>query len=215
MAGRDREFTVWYTFAMQSTGPATRARILASAYDRFYREGYGRTTMDAIAEASGVTKRTLYQHFDSKDALLGAVLAEQNARALTLVRDWAGEAAAATPAELVLTIFEGLGRWASRPRWLGSGYTRLAMELADMPGHPARRMAAGHKRAVEDWLAAELARLAVPEPDRRACELMLLMEGCTSLILIHGDPGYAVQAGQAACALIGRAAGARTAPAEP
>lgn len=214
MTGRDREFTVWYTVAMQTSGPATRARILASAYDRFYREGFGRTTMDAIAEASGVTKRTLYQHFDSKDALLGAVLAQQNDRALALVRRWAGEAAA-TPEDLVATIFEGLGRWAARPRWLGSGYTRLAMELADLPGHPARRMAAGHKRAVEDWLGAEFARLAVPEPALRARDVMLLMEGCTSLILIHGDPGYAVQAGQAACVLVGRGAGDRAAPAQP
>lgn len=214
MAGRDREFTVWYTFAMQSTGPATRARILAAAYDRFYREGFGRTTMDAIAEASGVTKRTLYQHFDSKDALLGAVLAEQNDRALTLVRRWAGEAAA-TPEDLVATIFEGLGRWAARPRWLGSGYTRLAMELADMPGHPARRMAAGHKRAVEDWLGAEFTRLAVPEPALRAAEVMMLMEGCTSLILIHGDRDYAVLAGHAARALVGRDAGDRAATPVP
>jgi hypothetical protein len=86
------------------------------------------------------------------------------------------------------------------------------MELADMPGHPARRMAAGHKRAVEDWLGAELARLAVPEPARRACEVMLLLEGCTSLILIHGDRNYAVQAGYAARALVGRSAGDRAAP---
>ncbi len=45
--------------------------------------------------------------------------------------------------------------------WLGSGFNRVMMELADMPGHPARLSASQHKKAVEAWLAAELNLRAV------------------------------------------------------
>ena len=181
---------------MGRSGETTHARILAEAYRLFYRRGYMRVSIDAVAEAAGVTKRTVYQHFESKDALVGALLSAQEADALALISDWGSEAA--SEAELVANIFGGLNRWASRPHWLGSGYTRLAMELADLPGHPARRIARRHKRAVEDWLTTRLTALDCPTPAERSRELMLLIEGALSLTLIHGDRDYATAAQRAA-----------------
>jgi hypothetical protein len=61
-----------------------------------------------------------------------------------------------------------------------------------------------HKGAVEAWIAGELARLGTPEPEAAAREVVLLMEGCISLVLIHGEPGYAEAAGRAALRLIAR-----------
>jgi AcrR family transcriptional regulator len=188
---------------MGRSGEATRARILERAYRLFYREGFTRVGMDAIAAAAGVTKRTLYLHFDSKDALAAAVLDHQHERVLASVRRWAPEPPR-TPEELIAAIFGGIARWARTPRWLGSGYTRLSMELADLPGHPARVVARRHKGAVEAWIAEELARLGTPDPEAAAREAVLLMEGCISLVLIHGEPGYAEAAGRAALRLIAR-----------
>ena len=93
--------------------------------------------MDGIAAAAGVTKRTLYYHFESKDAVLAAVLDRQSEHALALFRRM-GRKPAASQAELLDVVFGGIERWAAKRRWLGSGYTRLTMELADLPGHPAR-----------------------------------------------------------------------------
>jgi AcrR family transcriptional regulator len=183
-------------WGMGRSGEVTHARILAAAYRLFYRRGFGRVSMDAVAEGAGVTKRTVYQHFDSKDALVGALLAEQESEALALVREWG--TAATSEAELIGGMFGGLDRWAARPRWLGSGYTRVALELADLPGHPARVVARRHKRAVEDWLTDRLRAFACPWPEARARELMLLMEGALTLMLIHGDRGYAIAAWRAA-----------------
>jgi len=75
------------------------------------------------------------------------------------------------------------------------------MELADLPGHPARRAAHQHKAAVEGWLAERLAALGARRPEELAREVMLLTEGCLSLILIHGDPGYAEAGARAAVRL--------------
>jgi AcrR family transcriptional regulator len=179
---------------MGRSGEATQARILAAAYRQFYRLGYARVTMEAVAEAAGVTKRTVYQHVESKDALLAAVLERQQDLAMALVRGWGAERAA-SERELVEAVFSGLERWAARPRWLGSGYTRLAMELADLPGHPARAIAGKHKRSVEAWLEGEFARLGTAAPAARAREVVLLIEGAICLVLIHGAAARAAGAG--------------------
>ncbi|WP_397547464.1 TetR/AcrR family transcriptional regulator [Rhodothermus marinus] len=51
-----------------------RARILEAARRRFFREGYARVTMDELARALGMSKKTLYQHFPTKAALAAAVM---------------------------------------------------------------------------------------------------------------------------------------------
>lgn len=51
-----------------------RATILAGATEVFRLEGFEAASMDRIAEVSGVSKRTIYNHFGSKDALFEAVV---------------------------------------------------------------------------------------------------------------------------------------------
>ena len=55
---------------MPGNADETRRRILESGYAFFYRQGFNRVGVDEIARAAGVTKRTLYYHFRSKDELL-------------------------------------------------------------------------------------------------------------------------------------------------
>jgi len=185
----------------------TRDRILSAAYGLFYAKGYARVGVDSIAAAAGVTKRTLYNHFDSKDALLTAVLERQHVQALARIQEWgAGASHAAAPAEFLHAVFAALAAWAAKPRWQGSGFTRLTMELADLPGHPARTAASAHKQAVEAWLAYEVSRRGARDPEELARQTMVLLEGCLSLILIHGDTEYAAAAARAACRLAGDAA---------
>src|SRR5262249_43935745 len=53
---------------------APRERILAAAGDLFYRQGIRAVGVEAIAEAAGTNKMTLYRHFDSKDELVAEYL---------------------------------------------------------------------------------------------------------------------------------------------
>src|SRR5260370_39926883 len=53
-----------------------RERILAAARELFYRRGIHAVGVDAIAEAAGTNKMTLYRHFASKDVLVAACLSE-------------------------------------------------------------------------------------------------------------------------------------------
>jgi AcrR family transcriptional regulator len=179
----------------------TRTRILDAAYGLFRRRGYTRVSMDEIAAATAVTKRTLYYHFRSKDELLAAVLETQHRLALDAFRTF-GDKLGGSPEAIVDTLFRDLAAWSDRPRWAGSGFTRLVVELADLPGHPARVIARRHKAMLEARLAELLARANVRSPHEIAREIWLLSEGAISLMLVHRDRSYAAAAALAAKKLV-------------
>lgn len=185
---------------MQHTAPDTRQSILDAAYALFYREGFLRVSVDAIARKAAITKRTLYNHFDSKDALAAAVLSDQHARVMVRIREW-NFGSDATPEDLIERLFLYLEDWLAKPGFLGSGFTRLTMELAGLPGHPARTAASIHKSCLESWLTDELEKRGASDAATLSRETHLLIEGCLSLVLIHGDPGYVITAREAALKL--------------
>lgn len=174
---------------------------MEAAYKLFRRQGYNRVTMDDIAEAAGFTKRTLYHHFNSKDQLLADVLESQHQLASQAFRTF-GDKLSGSAETIVKAMFKDLAVWADRPRWAGSGFTRLVIELADLPGHPARLMARRHKAQLEKSFAELLARSGVDRPNELARAVWLLSEGAVSLILVHGDRGYSAAASEAAVTLV-------------
>lgn len=186
---------------MPRSSQRTRARILDAAYILIRRKGYTRVSMDEIASATRVTKRTLYYHFESKDALLAAMLEAQHHLATAAFKTF-GDSLKGSPQAIIDALFKDLAAWSDTPRWAGSGFTRLVIELADLRGHPARLIARRHKAALEDQLADLLARAGVASPRRRAREVWLLSEGAISLILVHGDSSYAAAAARAARQLV-------------
>lgn len=167
----------------------TKGRILAAAYRLFYQHGFSRVSVDAIADLAGVTKRTVYYHFKSKDEIVTDVLEVQHLHLMAQYKSWL-EPKADTPRDIVFGLFSRLKDWASSSDWQGSGFSRVSAELADMRGHPARQVASRHKRAVELWLAKRLSAVGVAEAERLAREVMLLIEGSMGLALIHGETGY-------------------------
>jgi AcrR family transcriptional regulator len=179
----------------------TRRRILEAAYRAFRRHGFGRVSMDGIAAAAGVTKRTLYHHFESKDQLLAQVLEAQHELAVQAFRSF-GDSLSGSAEDVVTQMFRELAVWADTPRWAGSGFTRLVIELADLPGHPARKIARRHKATLEGCLAELLATAGANRPAELARAIWLLSEGAISLILVHGDRGYASAAAAAAGTLV-------------
>src|SRR5438067_13770268 len=62
--------------------PNAHDALLGATSELTYASGVTRTGVDAIAAQAGVTKRTLYQHFGSKDQLVAEALGERSRRAL-------------------------------------------------------------------------------------------------------------------------------------
>ena len=157
--------------------------------------------MDDIAAEAKLTKRTLYHHFNSKDQLLANVLNAQHHLALQAFRTF-GDRLSGSAEAIVEGMFRELAVWSDRPRWAGSGFTRLVIELADLPGHPARLIARRHKAQLERCLTELLERSGVQQAGELARAIWLLSEGAISLILVHGDRGYSVAASAAANTLV-------------
>ena len=152
-----------------------RERLLAVAGELFYRNGIRAVGVDAIAEAAGTNKMTLYRHFASKDELVAEYL-RQSAK---------GEAAnwerlkAAHPgdplAQLRAWLKDMSGHVVNRDE-RGCPLANAAVELPEKD-HPARRVieeckVATRKRVIELCRAAGLS-----EPDLLADELSLMLEG--------------------------------------
>src|SRR5215472_11229462 len=112
---------------------ATRDQILQAASELFYGEGIRSTSMDEIAAKAGVTKRTLYYHFPSKDDLITAYLTARDEPVFARQAQWLDETKGDLPKQ-VLGLFENLARAMKAPRWKGCGFIRAAAELAGTPG---------------------------------------------------------------------------------
>jgi AcrR family transcriptional regulator len=187
---------------MRKQTAEVRTRIVEAAYESFWRLGFRRSSVDSIAARAGLTKRTLYAYFRSKDDLLAAVLLRYEALAAQRL-EHIGSRLPADRTGLIESFFDQLSGWASTtPRWSGSGFTRLVVELADLPGHPARAIARRAKAKTESWLAERLAAARVPNARERSREIMLLTEGAMALTLIHGGRTYIDAAARAAKQLI-------------
>ena len=75
MEGCSQEFRVGYTLVMQED--AKQKLILDAARKLFFERGYDSTSMDEVARKAGVSKATVYAHFESKDNLLLQLIEEE------------------------------------------------------------------------------------------------------------------------------------------
>lgn len=179
----------------------TRTRIIQAASELFYNEGIRGVSVDAVAEKAGLTKKTLYYHFRSKDDLVAAYLAARDQPNLALFQRWFEEAEGGLP-DKVAAIFAKLARSVRHPKWRGCGFLRTTAELANLPGHPAIKIGAAHKKKFEDWLRVIFETAQLDGAAELARQMLLLLDGSFAVVLLHRDASYMESAGQAARALI-------------
>ena len=162
-----------------SLGVITRKRpaaekVLRSASDLFYRNGIAATGVDTIVEHAGVSKRTLYNNFGSKDELVAAYLRDRDERWRASLEEITNRYV--DPKEQLLATFEAYGEWLVGDDYRGCAFINAASEIAD-PDHPARAVALSHKKGVQEHLASLAAQAGLQEPETLAEELLLLLEG--------------------------------------
>jgi AcrR family transcriptional regulator len=186
---------------MATAGTSTRDRIIQAATKLFYGEGIRAVSLDAVAEKAGVTKRTLYYHFSSKDDLVAAYLEARDQPNLLILKRWFSESEGDV-AEKVRAIFQHLANSARSPKWRGCGFLRTTAELANLPGHPAITVGKAHKKKFEEWLKETFAEAGISDASELARQVVVLVDGSFATVLLHRDPSYMETAGKAAAALI-------------
>jgi AcrR family transcriptional regulator len=152
-----------------------RERILAVGRELFYRRGIHAVGVDAIAEAAGTNKMTLYRHFSSKDELVAACLRELVAE---IDADWDAIAAAhpGDPKGELVAWFQHMGQWFIRESNRGCALANAAVELPDQD-RPARQVVRQHKSAVRERLVRLCREAGLRDPEAVASQVFLLCEG--------------------------------------
>jgi AcrR family transcriptional regulator len=154
---------------------SARERILATASELFYREGIRAIGVDTVVERSGVSKTSLYRLFESKDALIAAVAAEQD-RSFWAWWDRLEQQHADDPRALLDALLSGMAKRIGHPAFRGCPHLNLATEFPD-DNHPGRTVARGNKEELRARLAAIVAKLGAVDPNRTAFQLSLLING--------------------------------------
>ena len=183
----------------KTDSPSPAERILAAADKLFYAQGIRAVGVDTIAAEAGVSKRTLYNHYPSKDALIAAYLTAR-------FRQIAPSDAPAK--EQILGVFDRLERIFASTGFRGCPFVNAVAELGD-PKHAASRIAIEFKEQRRQWFRALLVRLGVKDPDALATQLQILAEGALATALVRGDPSVARSARAAAETLLRAGGGIR------
>ncbi|MCT9075066.1 TetR/AcrR family transcriptional regulator [Streptomyces fulvoviolaceus] len=148
-------------------------RALTAASRLFYERGIHAVGVDLIAAEAGVTKKTLYDRFGSKEQIVVEYLADRDERWRAYVTERL-EHAGSGAVERVLAVFDASKSWMDENSSKGCSMVNAHAEISD-PAHPAYAIIAGQK----EWMLQLFTDLA-PESART---LMLLHEGA---LVAHG-----------------------------
>jgi AcrR family transcriptional regulator len=159
----------------QGTSHRPRERILAAARELFYRRGIHAVGVDAIAEAAGTNKMTLYRHFASKDALIAACLTDLT-QEFEVAWDTIVAAHVGDPEGQLLAWLRHLCDFKEHEAERGCALANAAVELPDKD-HPARRVIRDYKTASRERLIGLCRDARLRDPERLADEVFLIFEG--------------------------------------
>jgi AcrR family transcriptional regulator len=182
-------------------------RILGTARDLFYRNGYRATGINEIIEKSGVAKATFYAHFPSKDALALAYVKSMNEIDLRNVE--AGLGKYAGPGEKLVGLFEYLIPWSKENDYRGCAYLNISAELTDHD-HAVHHETASHYKSLRSLVGRLTRELKAKkgkawkerDADQVADDYLLILAGALALAQLYHDPKPLEDAGEAARRLL-------------
>ena len=178
-------------------GRGARQRILDTAAELFYRDGINATGVERLAAESSVSKRTLYQHFPSKTAVVEEYLRSIEDRVAN-----PQQGTDQTPRERLLAVFQAPTARGGPLR--GCPFHNAAVEAAGaMPG--VQEIVRASKRSFINGLAELAKEAGVADPQQLGNELGVLYEGAAALATSFDDSSPWAYAREAAESLIDQA----------
>ena len=171
--------------------PGMRDRILDAADRLFYAHGIQSIGVDAVVLEAGISKRTLYRHFGSRELLIAAYLTRRGARQPE--RHQAGRRV-----DEILDVFKRFERWFASDGFRGCPFSNAIAELGGDAGHPALEVARDVKARNTGWFELRLRALGAAHPAGLATRLSILVEGAVALAVQRKADGSAPQVARAA-----------------
>ncbi len=153
-----------------------RDRIIRAAHDLFYRVGFHTVGLDAILYEVGVTKTTFYNHFESKDDLVRAVLQWHDRWWQETFRDMLKRHGGDSPRGQLLAVPDALAELFTRDDYNGCFFVNVAVQFPQ-PHDPAHEAAAAHKHAMESIIRELAGYAGADDAATFAREMSLILEG--------------------------------------
>jgi AcrR family transcriptional regulator len=172
-----------------------KERILDTAERLFYGAGIRATGVDTIAAAVGISKRTLYNHYLSKDELIAAYLKRGF---------YEPRVSDTPPLEQILRTFDRLEKGFAAKEFRGCRFVNAVAELGE-DDHAARKIALDFKEGRRLWYREHLVAIGVKDADALATQLAMLVDGAISMAMVREDPTMARAAASAARVLLANA----------
>lgn len=163
--------------------------IIISTQAYVAEHGFHAAGVEQLATAAGITKRTLYNHFGSKEALLLATMRHRDEVWMAAMQQHLQDAAA----ELALLAYvDYLAQWLAQADFHGCYFINACAEFSDH-SHPMHQQAAAHKQRVFDALHQRLPFISVLK--RPAIDSMVTMgEGLIVSKQVSGNAAAALTA---------------------
>ncbi|MDX2518931.1 TetR/AcrR family transcriptional regulator [Streptomyces stelliscabiei] len=163
--------------------PGSRERLLEAAATLTYQDGVS-IGVDALCKAAGVSKRSMYRLFESKDELLAASLKERNAAFVAALLPAADDDR--SPRERIPHVFRQMEAQAGAPGFQGCPYLAVQIELKDQ-GHAASRVVHRIKAKLTAFFRAEAEQGGASDPGLLARQLILVFDGASARAGIGAD----------------------------
>lgn len=185
MAGAPSGKSVVELLGVMDVPEVGRDRLVATAVELCYRQGFNAVGIDQILAKAGVTKTTFYKHFESKDDLLVAAIQMRDAwesRAwMRAVQKLAGD----DPLGQLLAVFDVLDTWFNDPDFGGCIFINAASEYPN-PNDPIHQAAAAHKQKFRAWARDLTEAAGAKDVDAFVDSYTMLFEGALVMRQVHG-----------------------------
>lgn len=153
----------------------TRERLLDTARELFYREGFRAIGVDAIVAESGIAKTSLYRWFPTKDDLIVAVLESLDA---DFWAQWeaVSDRHEGRPREELRAQLRWIAQYIAGPRCRGCTFLNAAAEFPD-PAHPVRAIVLRNKKLLRKRLLQLAMAMGASDAGLLADQLVLMIDG--------------------------------------
>ena len=183
-----------------------RDLLVTTAFGLFYTYGIHAVGINQILQESGIAKKTLYHHFDSKEALIAAVVAYRDQK----FYDWLSvRVNLSKPGKAgIMAIFSALDDWInnrvdSMTDFHGCFFINACAEYSD-PQSPVHKQSAEHKQRIRMLISKQVEMLMLAEETANFLidSVCLLKEGAIVQAHVSGDLTAAEKAAKTAAKLI-------------
>ncbi len=179
--------------------PKARA-VLNAAAELFYDRGIHAVGVDTVAERAGVTKKTLYDRFGSKDRLIVAYLAERDRSWRAFLNETLAQPDP-SPVLQLRAVFNAAAVWSRNSGPKGCAMVNGHAEISD-PAHPAYRGIVGQKHWMRSMFIDLASAAGAPDPRSLGEQIMLLHEGAVVVAGMKGMDDAFARAADAVMALV-------------